>query len=66
MDERRMEHGMLSAFIQHLKKRERSSGTIEKYVRDVSQFAAFLNEAEVTRGGQRPGGTACWSAAMLR
>ena len=60
MDERRMEHGMLSAFIQHLKKRERSSGTIEKYVRDVSQFAAFLNEAEVTREG-----TAAWRDDLL-
>ena len=60
MDERRMEHGMLSAFIQHLKKRERSSGTIEKYVRDVSQFAAFLNEAEVTREG-----TAAWRDGLL-
>ena len=60
MDERRMEHGMLSAFIQYLKKRERSSGTIEKYVRDVSQFAAFLNEAEVTRKG-----TAAWRDDLL-
>ena len=39
----------IAAFIQELRLAERSTGTIEKYRRDVQSFAAWLGEQEVSR-----------------
>ena len=60
MDERHVEHEMLSAFIRHLRTRERSPGTIEKYLRDVRALADWLDGAEATR--ER---TASWRDSLL-
>ena len=49
MDMRTITSAALAAFARHLQSRERSAGTIEKYVRDVGALAAFLGGAEVTR-----------------
>ena len=49
MDMRNITSAALTAFARHLQSRERSAGTIEKYVRDVGALAAFLSGAEVTR-----------------
>ena len=37
------------AFATHLKSEEKSKNTIEKYIRDVSAFAAYMGEAEITK-----------------
>ncbi len=49
MNERKMTSGLIEGFGQSLKAEERSAGTIEKYQRDVGQFAAWLDGAEVTK-----------------
>lgn len=41
--------GQIEAFGQWLRREERSSGTVEKYLRDVNAFAAWLNGRPVTR-----------------
>ena len=41
--------GKLSAFTEWLKSEEKSPGTIEKYLRDVGAFAAWLGERELTK-----------------
>ena len=60
MEMRIITSAALTAFARHLQSRERSAGTIEKYVRDVGALAAFLGGAEVTR--ER---TAAWRDALL-
>ena len=40
---------IISDFKEHLILEERSSATVEKYIRDVKAFAAFVNSAEVTK-----------------
>ena len=37
------------AFATHLKSEEKSENTIEKYIRDVSAFADYIGEAEITK-----------------
>ena len=49
MDMRIITSAALGAFARYLQSRERSAGTIEKYMRDIRAFAAFLGGAEVTR-----------------
>ncbi len=48
-----MEHKVtaetLQYFEKHLHREERSEQTIEKYVHDVTQFALWLGEKEVTK-----------------
>ena len=39
----------LRCYIEHLEKEERSTGTIEKYSRDIHAFAAWLDGREVTK-----------------
>lgn len=41
---------IVEEFSAHLKEEEKSKNTIEKYVRDVRSFAAFIGRAEVTKG----------------
>ena len=60
MDMRTITSAALAAFARHLQSRERSAGTIEKYMRDIRAFAAFLGGAEVTR--ER---TAAWRDSLL-
>ena len=50
MDSRTMTAESLSAFEQYLKTEERSDATIEKYLRDAWQFAAWLDGRAVTKG----------------
>ena len=40
----------IAEFKDHLTLEERSAATIEKYIRDVSAFAAYAQEAEITKG----------------
>lgn len=40
---------VLLEFEKHLQKEERSVGTIDKYLRDVRQFAAWLGDCELSR-----------------
>ena len=51
----------IAAFVKALRDEDRSSGTIEKYSRDVRAFAAWLGERPVTRET-----TAAWRDALLR
>lgn len=39
----------ISNFVQYLRIEERSAGTIDKYLRDVHAFAAWLGEKPVTK-----------------
>ncbi len=60
MDERRMTSDRLAAFAAHLKEEERSQGTVEKYLRDLRQFMAWLGGRTVTKEG-----AAGWKEALL-
>lgn len=40
---------IISDFKEHLILEERSIATVEKYIRDIKVFAAFVNSAEVTK-----------------
>lgn len=40
---------IISDFKEHLIFEERSTATVEKYIRDVKAFLAFVNGAEVTK-----------------
>lgn len=39
----------ITAFEEHLKAEEKSKNTIEKYIRDVTAFAAFAGDREITK-----------------
>ena len=47
--EQQITRPMMDSFIKELQEAERSTGTIEKYRRDVQSFAAWLSGREVTR-----------------
>ena len=49
MDKRYLSEGQTAAFARALRAAERSPGTIEKYLRDVCQFAAWAGGGEVSR-----------------
>lgn len=51
MDERRITRERMVSFGQYLSREERSRGTVEKYLRDVRQLAAWLEGREVTKEG---------------
>jgi site-specific recombinase XerD len=40
---------LLSAFHQHLRDSERSSATIEKYLRDVTAFSLYIGDSAITK-----------------
>ena len=42
-------HPLLSAFHQHLRDSERSSATIEKYLRDVTAFSLYIGDSAITK-----------------
>ena len=44
-----MTENMIGEYRQHLREEERASGTIEKYMRDVRRFTAWLNGRYVTK-----------------
>ena len=60
MDKRYLSEGQTAAFARALRAAERSPGTIEKYLRDVCQFAAWAGGGEVSR--ER---TAAWRDSLL-
>ena len=39
----------IAAFAVHLKNEEKSENTVEKYIRDVRAFAAYVGDAEITK-----------------
>ena len=49
MEPRKITEETLAAFARQLGEEERSPATLEKYLREVRQFAAFLGGREVTR-----------------
>ena len=49
MEQRKITEETLAAFARQLGEEERSPATLEKYLREVRQFAAFLGGREVTR-----------------
>lgn len=49
MEKRRITPDLLEAFEQHLAEGEKSSATIEKYVRDVCRFAAFSAQQPINK-----------------
>ena len=49
MEPRKITEATLAAFARQLGEEERSPATLEKYLREVRQFAAFLGGREVTR-----------------
>ena len=60
MDKRYLSEGQTAAFARALRAAERSPGTIEKYLRDVCQFAAWAGGGAVSR--ER---TAAWRDSLL-
>ena len=60
MKRQRITERKLENFVQNLRTSERSAGTIEKYVRDVRKFAAWLEGEAVSR--ER---TAAWRDSLL-
>ena len=60
MNSRIIREDQLKRFESELEQAERSPATIEKYLRDVGAFAAWLAGAPVTKEG-----TAAWKAALL-
>ncbi len=49
MEKRILTAERIAAYAQHLSTEERSSGTIEKYLRDIRTFAAWLDDRVVTK-----------------
>ena len=49
MEKRIITSDMTVSFGQHLREEERSAATVEKYLREVRLFAAFLNGGEVSK-----------------
>ena len=49
MNGRFLSQEIISDFKEHLILEERSAATVEKYIRDVKSFAAFVKNAEVTK-----------------
>lgn len=49
MNGRFLSQEIISDFKEHLILEERSAATVEKYIRDVKAFAAFINGAETTK-----------------
>ena len=60
MDKRYLSEGQTAAFARALRAAERSPGTIEKYLRDVCQFAAWTGGGAVSREG-----AAAWRDSLL-
>ena len=61
MNERYLSDEQIRAFAAYLRAEERSGGTIEKYLRDVRAFAAWLGRRAVTREA-----AAAWKEHLLR
>ena len=51
MDKRRITRERMDSFGRYLSQEERSRGTVEKYLRDVRELAAWLGGREVTKEG---------------
>lgn len=49
MEERKLNAEMIAAYGGHLRLEERAPGTLEKYLRDIRQFAAWLDGETVTK-----------------
>lgn len=60
MEDQIINREALGKFARRLRERERSSGTIEKYLRDVRAFSAWLGNEEVSREK-----TAAWRDDLL-
>lgn len=61
MEQRNITVEQIASFGQFLREDERSTATVEKYLRDVRLFAAFLNGAEVTKSSVTQ-----WKVHLLR
>ena len=78
MDERTITAADIAAFAEHLRRAERSRGTIENYLRHVRAFARWLDGGSVTKeaaaawkeslsgGGYRPGSVNAMLGALNR
>ena len=49
MEKRRMEETKIQAFEAYLRDEEKSTATVEKYIRDVRCFAKFADESEISK-----------------
>ena len=49
MNDRILNPEIIAQYKEYLVLEERSSATIEKYVRDVKDFALFVNDREITK-----------------
>ena len=61
MGERKITKDRMELFADYLRREERSMGTIDKYLRDVRQFASWLNGKAVTKEA-----AAAWKESLLR
>lgn len=60
MKECKLTEAHIAAYAAHLRREERASATVEKYLHDVRAFAAWLGERGLTREN-----TALWKAALV-
>lgn len=49
MQERKISENLIQSFHQHLIREEKSTATVEKYLRDVRAFAVYVGEKSVTK-----------------
>lgn len=49
MKGRILSDNQIAAFAAHLKSEEKCENTVEKYIRDVKTFAAYVGDAEITK-----------------
>ena len=59
MPERTIDPAQLASYTAHLRREERSPGTIEKYLRDIRAFAGWLDGRPVSRNWLPNGGITC-------
>ena len=49
MQERKISENQIQSFHQHLIREEKSTATVEKYLRDVRAFAVYVGEKSITK-----------------
>lgn len=64
MEQKRITEEAIQAFRQYLIRDEKSAVTVEKYLRDIRAFQAFIGETPVEKELVIHYKTICWKKAM--